>query len=111
MAVIYSRRLRPVRFGEGEKGRELVIGSRPEAMNALNGFERAVGGEGGGKRRGGMVRCETDFLLERQPGKQFVEGAEGMQLAVVDDADARTEAGGLLHVVRRIDDRQAGPVE
>jgi hypothetical protein len=59
--------------------------------------------EGRGRGRG----REDDFLLEGQLGEQLVEGAQRVDPAVVDDADARAEAGGLLHVVRRVNDRES----
>ncbi len=50
---------------------------------------------------------EHNLLLERQLREQLVEGAERVDLAVVDDADARAEARRLLHVMRGIDDGEA----
>jgi len=95
-------------FGLGEEGGKLVAGRRAKAVGPFLGRERALAGELDGKRGGGRCRGEGDLVLEWQMGEQFVEVAEGEDAAVVDDADARTEARGLLHVVRRVDDGQAG---
>lgn len=54
---------------------------------------------------------ENDFVLERKLGEKFVERAEREEFAVIDDADARAEALGFLHVMRRVDDGDAGAVE
>ena len=43
--------------------------------------------------------------------EQFIQGAEREDFAVVDDADARTEARRLLHVVRGVNDRDSVTIE
>src|SRR6185312_4003914 len=84
---------------EAVESRELIRGMRAETVGVVFDGEVAVRGErrgeGGGRGRGG----EADFLLEGQAQEEFVERAEGVELAVVDDADARAEPRGLLHVV------------
>ena len=66
-----------------------------------------LGGEGGGGGGGG----ETNFLLEGEAGEEFVERAEGVEFAVIDNPDTRAEAGGFLHVVGGVDDGKALAVE
>ena len=78
-----------VGLGEGEEGGKLCVGPRAEAMDSIGGGEFAERGELRGEGSGGRVGRETDFLLEGEFGEQFVERAEGVEFAVVDDADAR----------------------
>ena len=98
-------------LGESEEGREFVGRVRAEAVGAVGGGQIAVGGEQRGEGGGVRSRGETDFFLEGEPGEKFVESAEGVEFTVVDDADAGTEAGGFLHVVRGVDDGEALAVE
>ena len=97
--------------GEREESREFEIRARAEAVRAVGGGEFAERDELRGEGRGGGGGGEANFLLEGELREEFVEGAEGVEFAVVDDADARTEARGLLHVVRGVDDGEALAVE
>ena len=100
-----------VGLGEGEESREFEVEVRAEAVGVVFGGEFAAGRELGRERRGGARGGEADFFFEREAGEEFVEGAEGVQFAVVDDADAGAEARGFLHVVGGVDDGEAFAVE
>jgi hypothetical protein len=100
-----------VGLGEGEEGGELEGRVRAETVGVVGRGEFAVGGELGGEGRGGGRGGETDFFLEGEAGEEFVEGAEGVEFAVIDNADTRAEARGFLHIVRGVDDGEALAVE
>src|SRR4029077_13214349 len=54
---------------------------------------------------------ELDDVVAAQPGDQLARGAQGDDLAVVDDRDAIAKALGLVHVVRRQQDGAAAATD
>ena len=88
------------RFGEGEERGKRVVGVRSEPLRAVDVGNLAVRRKARDQRSGGLRRGKRDFILERQAGEQLFECAEREDFAMVDDADARTEALSLLHIVR-----------
>ena len=57
------------------------------------------------------VRAELDAISLADERDQLPARALGADLALVDDPDAVAEALGLLHVVRRVQDRHALPAQ
>lgn len=54
---------------------------------------------------------KRNFLLKGQLGEEVVQSPERVEPAVVDDADARAQARGFLHVMRGVDDGEPAAVE
>ncbi len=61
--------------------------------------------------RAGRSARNPNLLGRRELLEELIERAEGEELAVIDDADARTEPRRFLHVMGRVNDRHALGVE
>src|SRR5258708_4514816 len=73
--------------------------------------DRAVFRESLRERSRGRSCGEGDLVVKRKLREEIVERAKRENFPVIDDADARTQARRLFHVVGRIDDRKAFTVQ
>lgn len=98
---------KPQLFGGGEKFRKPKVRVRVENKNFLGFRDVAELPERFQLLVVHRLPGKANLLRERELLEQFVERAQGKELAVIDDADARAKARRFLHVMRRVNDRHA----
>src|SRR5687768_10404095 len=94
-------------LGERVEIGELEVRARSEPMRLVIRGQLAVNRDGGRKGGGLRGRRKPDGVGKRKLSEKIVERSERQDFSVVDDSDLRAETRGLLHVVGRVDDREA----